>query len=81
MTQGDPNTIVKISSDQSSIVLYPSDGCSQGTFDFNLIISLINYQGVFLTKAFQVTIINSCGISVVKAPIVTDIFGEVFTSF
>ena len=46
ITQGDPSTILSIGSDQSSIVFTPSAGCTYGSFDFNLIVSLADYPDV-----------------------------------
>ena len=65
----------------NKIVLLPSDGCSYGVFDYQLVITIAAYPTIEIAKDFQVTIKDPCDTTLVVVPAIADISNEVFVSF
>ena len=74
-------TIVQLETSPSRIVLLPSEGCSYGVFDYQLVVTMADYPSITLTKDFQVTIKDPCDPTQVIAPVIPNISNEVFVSF
>ena len=62
-------------------MLLPSEGCSYGVFDYQLIVSMTAYPAITLTKDFQVTIKDPCDPTQVVIPAIANISNEIFVLF
>ena len=78
---GDPLTIVQVQTNPNRIVLLPSEGCSYGVFDYQLVVTMAAYPSIILTKDFQITIKDPCDPTQVVMPAIANISNEIFVFF
>ena len=62
-------------------MLLPSEGCSYGGFDYQLVVTLSMYPSIKITKDFKITVKDPCDRTKVLIPAITDISNEVFVSW